>query len=170
MGQYVNADGLLRKMGQDEAITGKGGHFRKDGPTAMIELDLGLLASLPDDATTVVNGTAQGIVDKHTMIPEGVLIEKVDLVFTVGATAAASARLDVGVVDIDFVSNDDDDALIAAEHSDYAVGTTIEYTQGSTRHGDLVGTVTTKPLYITASYDTAVFSTGRAKVRVHYSH
>jgi hypothetical protein len=170
MGQYVNADGLLRKMGQTEATTGKGGHFRKDGPTAMIELDLGSLALLNDDATTVVNGTAQGIVDKHTMIPEGVLIEKVELIFTAAATAAASARLDVGVVDIDYIGNDDDDALIAAEHSDNVVGTIITYTQGSTRHGDLVGTVTTKPLYITASYDTAVFAAGTAKVRVHYSH
>lgn len=170
MGQYVNADGLLHTLGQTEATVGKGGHYRKEGPAAMIELDLGLLSALPDDATTVVNGTAQGIVDKHTMIPEGVLIEKVELVFTTAATAAASARLDVGVVDSDFVGNDDDDALIQAAHSDQPVGTILTYTQGSSGHGDLVGTVTTKPLYITASYDTAVFSAGRAKVRVHYSH
>jgi hypothetical protein len=157
MGQYVDNTGLLRKLGQDEATVGKGGHYRKDGPAAMIEFDL---------------GTAQGIVDKHTMIPEAVLIEKVELITTVGATSAGSARLDVGVVDIDFVGNDDDDALIAAElyESMGTVGNIVTYTQGSTRHGDLVGTITTKPLYVTASYDTAVFATGRAKLRIHYSH
>jgi hypothetical protein len=172
MGQYVDNTGLLRKLGQDEATVGKGGHYRKDGPAAMIEFDLGLFSALPDDATTVVNGTAQGIVDKHTMIPEAVLIEKVELITTVGATSAGSARLDVGVVDIDFVGNDDDDALIAAElyESMGTVGNIVTYTQGSTRHGDLVGTITTKPLYVTASYDTAVFATGRAKLRIHYSH
>lgn len=171
MGQYITNDGLLHKLGQDEAGVGKGGHYRKEGPGAMIEFELDLSA-LNDDATTVVNGTAQGIVDKHTMIPQGVLIEKVELITTEAATSAGSARLDVGVVDKDFVGNDDDDALIAAELYDSlaTIGNIVTYTQGSTRHGDLVGTITTKPLYVTASYDTAVFGPGEVKLRIHYSH
>lgn len=167
--KWLNEDGLLIKYGQSEGDAGVAGEYVTTGPTRVLEFKIGSFAALNDDPTTLVDGVAQGILDLHTTIPEGVVIEKVELIATVAATSAGSARLDVGVVDNDFASNDDDDALIVAELYDSlpAIGTTIVYTQGSTRHGDLVGTLTTKELYVTASYDTAAFATGGARLRIH---
>lgn len=171
MGQAVNADGLLVKYGTTLGNAGKAGTYRYDGPLHVLEVKDLSLTTLVDDPTTVVNGTAQGIVDLHNVIPTGALIEKVEIVTNTAATSAGSARLNIGVVDKDFVGNDDEDGLVDLELYDTigTVGNIVTYTQGSTAHGVLVGTVTTKPLYVTASYDTAVFATGNITVRIYYS-
>lgn len=168
---WLNSDGLRVEFGTELGVAGKAGTYRMEGPLHCLEFANISLTALNDDPTTLSSGFAQGILDYHNVIPTGARIEKVELHCVTAATSAGSARLDIGVVDKDFASNDDDDALVAAELYDSlpAVGTIVTYTQGSTRHGDLVGTVTTKPLYVTASYDTAVFGTGAIDIRIFYS-
>ena len=168
---WLNSDGLRVEFGVELGVAGKGGHYRHDGPLQCLEINGIDLTALNDDPTTLASGFAQGILDYNNVIPTGARIEKVELHTVTAATSAGSARLDIGVVDKDFASNDDDDALVVGELYDTmpAVGTIVTYTQGSTLHGALVGTVTTKPLYITASYDTAVFATGAVDLRIYYS-
>jgi hypothetical protein len=86
-------------------------------------------------------------------------------------SANSSAVLNIGTVDNDWVSNDDEDSLVdAAALAVYGtIGNKVVYNQGSTAHGILVGTVLTKPLYVTASYDTQVFTAGELDVRIKYN-
>lgn len=168
---WLNSDGLLVEFDKELAVPGKAGHYVTDGPQRMLEVRLTDLTTLVDDPTTLVDGMAQGIVDRHNVIPTGAMIEKIEVITKAAATSAGSARLMVGVVDQDFASNDDDDALIATALYDVygTIGNVVTYTQGSTAHGALVGTVTTKPLYVTASYETAVFTAGALDIRIFYS-
>lgn len=167
---WYNSDGLRVEFGTELGTPGKGGHYRHDGPLHVLELKNITLASLVDDATTVVDGFAQGILDYNNVIPTGALIEKVEVLPIVAATGT-NAVLDIGVVDKDFTSNDDDDALVIAlaQTALTPVGTIATYIQGTSGHGVLVGEVTTKPLYVTASYDTAAFTAGAVTIRIYYS-
>jgi hypothetical protein len=169
--KWLNNDGLLIEFGTQLGVPGKAGTYQMDSGIHVLEFKDIALTSLVDDPTTLVDGVAQGILDLHNVIPTGVTIEKVETISTVLATSGGSAVLDVGVVDKDFAGNDDDDALIAAEPvaSYAAAGNIVTFTQGSTRHGVAVGEITTKPLYVTASYDTAAFTAGVVTIRIYYS-
>ena len=168
---WYNADGLRVEFGTELGTPGKAGHYRMDGPQHMLEIKGIDLTTLVDDPTTLVDGFAQGIVDHNNVIPTGALIERVEVVTTEAATSAGSARLNIGTVDKDFTSNDDEDSLVdlALYDSFSTIGNVVNYTQGSSLHGILVGDRTTKPLYVTASYDTAVFTDGTLTVRIYYS-
>lgn len=168
--KWLNNDGLLIKFGTELGIVGKGGAYRYDGPLHLVEFKDIDLTTLADDPTTLVDGVAQGILSTNVMIPSGVQIEKVEVVPTEAATGT-NAVLDIGVVDSDFASNDDDDALVIAlaQTALTPVGTVATYIQGTTGHGVLVGEQTTKALYVTASYDTAAFTDGTVTIRIYYS-
>ncbi len=168
--QWLNNDGLLVKFGTKLGVPGKAGTYKMTGPLHVLEIKDLDLTTLVDDATTLVDGMAQGIIDQHNVIPSGVQIEKVEVLPTEAATGT-NAVLDIGVVDTDFASNDDDDALVIAlaQTALTPVGTVATYIQGTSGHGVLVGEQTTKSYYVTASYDTAAFTDGTVTIRIYYS-
>jgi hypothetical protein len=169
---WIDNTGRLRQFGQENGRTGKAGSYTTDGSLREVEFRIDL-TTLPNDPTTLVDGVAQGIVDLHTLLPDGAQIEAVDLVVaTTVSSANSSALLNIGVVDQDFSGNDDIDALVddyALVTAASAIGTKVTFTQGTSGHGDLVGTILTKPLYITASYGGQVFQGGAIDVRVKFN-
>jgi hypothetical protein len=158
---WHNNDGLYVKFGELEAVPSVAGEHSYDGLTHELEFEIADFTTLTD---------ANAIIDSNIKLPDGALISKITLIVTEAATSGGSAVLDIGVIDEDRASNGDDDALVAAEAvADMGtIGNTIEYVQGATGHGVLVGTILTKSVYITVGYDTAAFTAGAAKVLIEY--
>lgn len=171
---WLDNTGRLRFFGKEFGRTGKAGSYTTEGSLREVEfrIDLTTLGN-ETAATTDTDGVAGGIVDLHTLLPDGAQIEALELVVAATVSSAnSSALLNVGVVDQDFSGNDDIDALIddyALVTAASAIGTRVEFSQGTTGHGTLVGTVLTKPLYITACYAGQVFQGGAIDVRVKYN-
>lgn len=171
---WLDNTGRLRFFGQENGRTGKAGSYTTDGSLREVEFRIDLTTLLNGtDAVADVDGVARGIVDLHTLLPDGAQIEAVDLVVAATVSSAnSSALLNIGVVDQDFSGNDDIDALVddyALVTAASAIGTKVTFTQGTSGHGDLVGTILTKPLYITASYGGQVFQGGAIDVRVKFN-
>jgi hypothetical protein len=156
---WLNDDGLYIRYGTEEAALAKGGQYSGTGPTEVIEFSI----------TGTDLADAAAIVDRVTVLPDNVQIEQIDILVDTAFTSAGSAVLDIGVVDLDETSNADDDALVAAVALGAidAIGDKVELIQGTSGHGALVGTKTTKNTFVTASYDTAAFTAGEARVRIH---
>lgn len=171
---WIDNKGTLRKFGQEKGYVGHAGGYTTDGALREVEIHLDL-TKLGDEtfATTNSNAVANGIIDLHTLIPAGAQIEAIDLVVASTVSSAnSSALLNVGVVDQDFVSNDDVDALIddyALVTAAAAIGTRVQFAQGTTGHGVLVGEILTKPLYLTACYAGQAFTAGSVDVRIKYN-
>lgn len=169
---WIDNTGLLRQFGKEKGVVGVGGDYALLGPTHVAEFRIDLTTLVDDPAVNITGSHASGIVDKRTILPEGAFIEEIEVYVAEAATSAnSSAVLNIGTVDNDWVSNDDEDSLVdAAAIAVYAtIGNKVVYNQGSTAHGILVGTVLTKPLYVTASYDTQVFTAGELDVRIKYN-
>lgn len=169
---WIDNTGMVRLFGQEQGEVGHAGSYRTDGALREIEIHIDL-TTLPNDATTLVDGIAQGIVDKRTILPLGAQIEAIEIVTAAAVSSAnSSALLNIGVVDDDWAGNDDIDALVddyALVTAAAAIGTKVTFTQGTSGHGELVGTILTKPLYITASYGGQVFQGGEIDVRIKYN-
>lgn len=158
---WTNNDGLRVKFGANEATPSIVGTYRAAGAVrGCMEINL--------DLTTLADAAA--IINYNSKLPDGALIESIEVLATEAATGT-NAVLDVGVIDEDLTSNGDDDALLVAlaQTAYAAVGDNNTYTQGDSGHGALVGTILTKSLYLTASYDTAAFTAGQLKIRINYS-
>lgn len=157
---WLNNDGLTVKFGKEEGDAGKGGQYRTDGPLRMAEVEI--------NGTDI--GSTATLVDRHTIIPNGARIEKVEVVAETAFTSGGAATLDVGLVDQDESTAIDDDGLVAALAltSIDASGDVVELVQGSTGHGALVGTTLSNAGYITVHYGTAAYTAGRAVIRVYY--
>lgn len=157
---WLNDDGLTVKFGTEEADAGKGGAYSTLGALRMAEVEI---------TGTSIASTAT-LVDRHTIIPSGARIEKVEVVAETAFTSGGAATLDVGLVDQDETTAIDDDGLVAALAltSIDADGDVVELVQGSTGHGALVGTTTSNAGYLTVHYGTAAYTAGVGKVRVYY--
>lgn len=160
MSTWSNDDGLLVKFGTTEGEAGKGGQYSTLGPLRVAEVE--------------INGTditaSEAVVDRHTIIPNGSKIEKVEVVAETAFTSGGAATLDVGLIDQDETTAIDDDGLVAALAltSIDADGDVVELIQGSTGHGALVGTTLSNAGYITIKRNVADYTAGRAVIRVHY--
>jgi hypothetical protein len=158
---WYNSDGLYIKFGTEEGVEGKAGEYVTTGPQRMVEVDITLTGL----------GTSAAIQDDHVVLPAGAFIEKVELINKVAATSGGSAVLNVGLQRTDRSTELDYDGFIAAGAlSTYnAAGESVAYTEGSTGHGALIGTVLAHDGYITADYDTDSFTAGSVSVRIFYS-
>lgn len=169
---WIDNTGLLRQFGQEKGQVGHAGEYQTPGSLREIEVHIDL-TTLPNDATTLVDGVAQGVIDKRTILPAGAQIEAIEIVTAAAVSSAnSSALLNIGVVDNDWASNDDIDALVddyALVTAAAAIGTKVTFTQGTSGHGILVGDILTKPLYITASYGGQVFQGGAIDLRIKYN-
>lgn len=166
----VNADGLFQRYGTNEAQVRRGGQYAgmSDGGSHVAEVIVDLVAV----STAAAHGSGnQVIVADNLYIPNGALLEKVELT-VMEVSAGATATIDVGLVDQDRSTEIDFDGLIVAGTTGWhtaAIGTTVTYSQGSTEHGALLGTVLTNTGLLTVEIDTADFTAGVIKLRLFYS-
>lgn len=158
MGTWNNDDGLHIRYGETEVVTTKGGAKPPVGGLNHFEV----VVELADLSTTAA------IVGEGLLIPNNHQVVGVDVFMEVAATSGGSATLDVGLVDQDRSTAIDDDGLVAALAlaSIDAEGDSLSLVQGSTGHGALVGDVITNTGYVTASYNTAAFTAGVARITV----
>jgi hypothetical protein len=161
---WHNADGLYIKFGQNEGRAGTAGQFASvdAGNEHVIEVDINLTSL----------GTGAAIQSDVVRIPSGFYVKQVEVFVTEAATSGGSATLNVGLIRSDRTTEEDYDGLVAALAlaSIDAIGDVVTLVQGSTSHGALVGTVlasTAKNSFITADYDTAAYTAGKVKIRVH---
>ena len=153
---WTNADGLVVGFGTRTVTTSSGATPSTRGAYKEVVLtlkgtDLGDTVAATDDA--IVHGVE---------IPADALLLSADLFVTTAFTSGGSAVLDIGVYQADGTIVDDDgiDAAIAvATLTDNAVVAC---------NGADIGTVTATAVKIGASYDTAAFTAGEAKLVVRY--
>lgn len=163
--EWVNNDGQLVLFGTDKTRPARVGAFSQlDGGRSCVEVTLSLTA-LP----TVASGNEQILSDTVT-IPNGALIEEIEIINTKAATSGGSAVLDLGLVDQDRSTEIDFDGLLAdvALATFNTIGEKTVIRVGSTGAGALVGTKITNTGLLTASADTADFTAGVLKIRVYY--
>lgn len=173
---WIDNKGTLRYFGREKGHTGHAGGYTTDGALREVELHIDLTA-LPSGTAAVLNtdGVANGIRDRHVLLPEGAQIEAVDVVIAAGVSASTSGALfSVGTVDDDFSGNDALTSLVNAYSimgaGTDALGEKISFVAGGpTGVGSLVGTILTKPLYITASWTGVAFTAGEVDVRIRYN-
>ena len=160
MSNWMNSDGLNVKFGTTEGAAGAGGEPLEFGGLHKVEVEI--------NGTDI--GSTAALVDRHTIVPSGARIEKVEVVAETAFTSGGAATLDVGLVDQDESTEIDDDGLVAALalSSIDADGDVVELVQGSTGHGALVGTTLSNAGYISVHYGTAAYTAGRAVIRVFY--
>lgn len=166
---YKNADGLTVRYGTNEATVTRVGQFAGTTPGQHVveaTVDLVRLSALSTFGSDI-----DVILDDAVTIPNGAMIEKVELT-VMEVSAGASATLDFGLIDQDRSTALDADGLIVAGTTGWhtsAIGTKVEYTQGSTEHGALVGTVLTNTGLLCAQVDGAAYTAGVVKLRVFFS-
>lgn len=157
---WTNNDGLYIRYGTEKADMGRAGEYNLLGPLHMTEIAI--------DLTDL--GSSAAIMSPTVTIPNGAMIEKVEVVVT-EVSVGTNSNFNLGLIDQDRTTELDYDGLVAAGDAwhEAAIGTTETYTQGSTEHGALVGTVLTNTGLITAHYDTGAFTDGKVTCRIYWS-
>lgn len=150
---YTHSDGLVQHYGPRDAEY-KGRMPSVKGSIQQIELDISG-AELGDAA---VNAHLVG----GAVIPSGAHIIRGNLWVTT-AFAGATAVLDIGVYNADTLAAVDDDGIDAA----IAVASLTDNAEIAS-DGALVDTTLAQDSIIAASYDTAAFTAGHAKLIVEY--
>lgn len=159
MGTWFNQDGLFIKFGFDEGLVKNTGEYADLGPLHNIEVELPL-ASLSTSAVTILSDTVT--------LPVGARIEEIEVVAETAATGT-NATLKVGLIRTDRTTAYDDDGFVAAlAQTTLTAGSKQVLRVGSTGAGALVGTTLTLPGLLVAGATTAVFTAGRAVVRIYY--
>ena len=167
---WMNDDGLYVTFGTEKADPSKGGQLAvADGEWKVVEAEI---ADMTDLGTTAeIIGTEGGEAARGVEVPKGAFIYKVVLEVETACTSGGSATLDIGLIQAaDRTTAVDDDGLIAAGAlaTMDAAGDIVEYTQGSTGHGALIGTALAANSVLCASYNTAAFTAGKVRIRVYY--
>ena len=167
---WLNKDGLFIKYGTDQTIPEVAGEFALPGfPDRIVEFTI--------DLSTLSTSTASILSDNliFPAPPSGqMVITKAELFVETAAASSGSGTLNVGLIQMDraTVPTNYDHAFINTETTAHmTLGANITYTNGSSQAGILFGTSpanATGPYYITAQAGTAVFQSGKIRVRVYY--
>lgn len=160
---WLNEDGLYLKYGTEKTTANKAGEYVTTGPLRMIEVLIDLTALTETE-------TVQSDV---TFFPK-MRIERVDVVTRTAATSGGTPALDVGLYRMDRTTAIDADGLVEAlamTAMDAAGETTsLSAPTTGTSVGNLIGTTTSLPAYITASRTTSdAFTAGAVAVRIFYT-
>lgn len=165
---YLNSDGLVQRYGPSEVGPSKGGEYRHLGPYRTLTLDI-------PDLTLLLTAANPAIIDDVATLPKGAFIRRVTIINTTVATSGSStATLDIGTVKRDMVTEGDYNGIVAAAAlATYnSLGETVFITgPTSTGAGALVGTTAgtdSGGYYITANYNTDVFTAGAVKIIIDY--
>lgn len=161
----VNADGLNVYLGRGESVITRAGEYVMANGEHVTEVFVSL-ADLP----TAASGNEQIVADNVT-IPNGAFIRMVTVFVVEEPTTSGSPNLDFGLVDQDRSTEIDFNGLLAATDT-WETGTDLgkyeEYKVGSTEVGALVGTQITNTGILTCSADTADWTDGVVRLRVHW--
>lgn len=161
---WVNADGLNVYFGIGESVVTRGGEFELVDGKHLTEVFIDLVqisAALGDEY----------IVADNVTIPNGAMIEKVEVMVT-EVSAGSGSTLDLGLVDQDRSTEIDFDGLLVNATTTWhagVIGTIVEYDTNTSGNGALMGTVLTNTGLITASVDTAAYTSGKIRVRIYWS-
>lgn len=155
---WYNSDGLLVKYGPTEGASGAAGEYEWDGPTRYLELVIA-------DATTLTSSDV--ILDYNVVVPKNARIERVEVYVETAFTSGGSATLNVGGFKTDTSAVDASGGFVAAVPvASLTAGARIVLDTGASYVGTYVGTAPTKNVYFSAKYGTAVFTAGKAYIRV----
>ena len=154
MGIWNNDDGLEVRFGIDRATQAPTGNTSAEEKVHVFEI--ADATALGDTDTAAVSGDA-------AFIPAGAVVKDAYLVVDTAFTSAGAAVLDLGLKQADGTNIDDDGidaaiALTAIDADDDVIGC----------DGALVGTRLANDSYVMATYDTAAFTAGAAKLVVKY--
>lgn len=165
---YLNSDGLIQRYGTSEAGPAKGGEYRTNASYRSITLDI-------PDLTLLSTAGAPAIIDDVTTLPKGAFIRQVTVINTTIATSGSStATLDIGTVKRDMATEGDYNGIVAAAAlaTFNSLGETVVISgPTSTAAGALVGTTAgtdSGGYYITANYNTDIFTAGAVKIIINY--
>ena len=163
---WMNKDGLYVKFGREEGAAAVGGALNVDGRTRVVKATIDMTAVTDSDA---IVGGADG--SFGIRLPNAAFIEKVRVTVKTACTGSSST-LDIGLLKASDRSTAlDADGLVAAATvaSLGVAGNIIEYTQGDTSHGELIGTALAEEGVLCAKWGTAAFSAGEIEVEVFFS-
>lgn len=159
MGQWINSDGLVVRLGSTEAEITRWGQISDGGSQLVWEgpIDLVNLTS-----ASAVLEDAQDVV-----IPSGIMMFEVIVTTEIAATGTG-ATLNLGTIRQDRTTADTPNGFLAAAPlTDFAtVGSVKKYTVGVTGIGGYAGVALTNSGVLCADYDTAAFTAGRIWVRI----
>lgn len=163
---YRNKDGLPWDFGLDEAKRGVVAGYRTDGDERFIEVII-------EDAA-LLNATDEYLLSEKVSLPKGAVVTRV-AVGPAKETFASSGggTISIGVVDKDFASNNDIDALLAlasvAEMNGGGLGNSGSAKASPGDGASVLAAPLTKVQFLTLSVDTAVFQTGAGSVRIYWA-
>lgn len=167
---WTNKDGLFIQYGTDQTTPENAGEFALPGyPDRIVEFFLDL---------STLNTSTPTIISNNEIFPSPpsgqMVITKAELFVETAAASSGTGTLNVGLIQMDrsTVPSNYDHAFINTETTAHmTLGATITYTNGSTLAGILYGTSpanATGPYYLTAQAGTAVFQSGKIRVRIFY--
>lgn len=169
--EYVDVQtGLLQRFGTDQGRPRRAGEYNTllGGSKHMTEVVVDLVRL---SALSTFGSDIDVILDDDVSIPNHALLEKVILT-VLEPSAGSSATLDFGLMDQDRSTAIDADGLIVAGTTGWhtsAIGTIVEYIQGATEHGALLGEVLTNTGLLCAQVDGAAYTAGVVKLQVIWS-
>jgi len=159
---WINSDGLVVKIGPEEATIGKGGEYEFDGPQRQVEFTLNF-----GDF-----GSADAAVEYNVTIPKGAFIERVQLEVFTALTSGGAATVNVGgvrtsdAVTLDATGGFVNALAITALNT---AGKFVELINGSTGAGTYIGTTLVNNVYLSTKWGTAALTAGKLGVRIWYS-
>lgn len=177
---WTNADGLIIKMGVEEARENASGEFRTIGPYRVSEFVLdwrdmvsATAVALGDAANSPWNGTL------GANLPQGARIEEIETVVETAFTSSgtiASATVVLGLNRLDRTTELDADGFTTTAATGSVlglatVGTKTVIRRGSTGAGALIGTNLAQAGYLVAAnsaHASHPFTAGRLVVRVYW--
>lgn len=165
---WFNLDGLMVKMGSNEATVVNAGEFKFDGPERLIEVEIPMISL----STSVIYFPSDTVVLGKNYIPS-----RVEVYVETACTSGGSPTFNLGMTRLDRTTAVSNTGFInaAALTALDTVGSNILYTPasdsvpaGGATAGSLLGTVLANPGYITASAGTTTYTAGRLICRVYY--
>lgn len=163
---WLNSDGLPVYFGRSEAKKGAVAGYTTDGDERCIEVVINDIADF--------NATDEYLLSDKVCLPVGAVVTRVQVgPYSEVFASSGGGTVSIGVVDDDFASNNDIDALLAlasvAEMNGAGLGNDGD---GKASPGD-GASVTAAPLtkrqFLTLSVDTAVFQTGAGSVKIYFA-
>jgi hypothetical protein len=167
---WINPDGLAVKFGAEEGAVGKVASFEDMVGSLQHMIVHFDYTDIPSLANVVSTTVANGILDYTTVVPKGSRIHQVKL-WAETAMVGVNATLDVGFVQMDYVTELDYNGLVAAAPTTVLedAGAQLVLVEDSTYAGALIGTtLTTQDGIFTVNYNTAAFTAGKIILEVSY--
>lgn len=163
---YRNKDGLPWNYGLDEAKLGAVAGYRTNGDERFIEVTILDAAAF--------NATDEYLLSEKVCLPKGAVVTRVAVGPASEVFASSGAgTISIGLVDKDFASNNDIDALLAvasvAEMNGGGLGNSGSAKASPGDGASVLAAPLTKVQYLTLSVDTGVFQTGAGSVRIYWA-